>query len=76
MTQKAGSILSSNEHMDKRNQPLKRLNFIWLAITEIYRKQCRLQGHVIIFGPMGDSWGVLTFISPFTFIRGTFHKKH
>jgi hypothetical protein len=54
--------------MDKRNQSLKRLNFIGLAIIKIHRKQYRLQGHVIISGPIGDSWGVLIFISLFTFI--------
>jgi len=43
--------------MYKKNQPLKRLNFIGLAIIKIHRKQYRLQGHVIISGPMGDSWG-------------------
>jgi hypothetical protein len=76
MKQKAGSTLSSKQHMDKRNQPLKRLNFIGLTIIKIHRKQYRLQGHVIISEPMGDSCGVLTFISPFTLIQAPFHKKH
>jgi len=54
--------------MYKKNQQLKRLNFIGLAIIKIHRKKYRLQGHIIISGPMGDSRGDLTVTSPFTFI--------